>query len=406
MNTLTDYLEQQLPATLELLRRMVEINSFTTNTAGVDKLACFTAEAFAPLGFTDEHVPSAYADYGKHLVMTRPGKLKRVIQLISHLDTVFPPEEEQRNDFHWRVAGDKIYGPGTMDIKGGTVMIWLTLLGLRHINPAAFEEVTWVVLLNSSEEVYSPDFGKLCLQHLGPSPVAALVFEAGVQSGNEFLVVASRKGRAAYKIKTEGRGAHAGASHERGANAVVQMAEVIGKVAALTNYEKEITFNIGNVSGGTVINRIPHEAFAEGEMRSFNREFYHAGLAALRAMQGPGSVKAASDGAACQVKVEITTETPPWPRNDGTEKLVQVWKQAAAQLGFTVLHEDRGGLSDGNLICHAVPTLDGLGPHGDNGHCSEQSADGTKEQEFVQTSSFVPKAALNTLALLQLIQPA
>ncbi len=41
------------------------------------------------------------------------------------------------------------------------------------------------------------------------------------------------------------------------------------------------------------------------------------------------------------------------------------------------------GLSDGNLIWDVVPTLDGLGPSGDNDHCSERSADGSKLPEYV-----------------------
>ena len=64
--------------------------------------------------------------------------------------------------------------------------------------------------------------------------------------------------------------------------------------------------------------------------------------------------------------------------------------------------EERGGLSDGNLIWDAVPTLDGLGPWGDNDHCSERSPDGAKLPEFVDASSFVPKAMLNIIAIQKL----
>ena len=60
----------------------------------------------------------------------------------------------------------------------------------------------------------------------------------------------------------------------------------------------------------------------------------------------------------------------------------------------------RGGLSDANYLCHLGPTLDGLGPAGANAHCSERSADGSKVPEFVETDSFVPKAAMNVAALL------
>ena len=64
--------------------------------------------------------------------------------------------------------------------------------------------------------------------------------------------------------------------------------------------------------------------------------------------------------------------------------------------------EERGGLSDGNHIWDAVPTLDGLGPWGDNDHCSERSADGSKLPEYVEISSFVPKATVNLLAVTSL----
>ena len=76
-----------------------------------------------------------------------------------------------------------------------------------------------------------------------------------------------------------------------------------------------------------------------------------------------------------------------------------------AELDIPVNVEERGGLSDGNLIWDAAPTLDGLGPWGDNEHCSERNVDGSKLPEYVEVSSFVPKAALNTAAILKLIEP-
>ena len=69
-----------------------------------------------------------------------------------------------------------------------------------------------------------------------------------------------------------------------------------------------------------------------------------------------------------------------------------------------VFPEERGGLSDGNLLWDGVPTLDGLGPWGDNDHCSERSPDGSKLPEFVQVSSFVPKALLNCVAITKLVR--
>ena len=79
-----------MPAALEMLRQMVGINSFTGNRDGVNRLGRFTAECFAPLGFTAEFVPSTNKEWGDHLVLTRRGRSARSIALVSHLDTVFP----------------------------------------------------------------------------------------------------------------------------------------------------------------------------------------------------------------------------------------------------------------------------------------------------------------------------
>ena len=68
--------------------------------------------------------------------------------------------------------------------------------------------------------------------------------------------------------------------------------------------------------------------------------------------------------------------------------------------------QERGGLSDGNMIWDAVPTLDGLGPWGDNDHCSQRSADGSKLPEFVEISGIVPKAVTNVLGILKIVTPA
>src|SRR5437899_5382573 len=120
--SLKDSLESRMPEALEMLRKMVGMNSFTANREGVNRLGKFTAECFEPLGFTAEFVPSANPEYGEHLVLSRRGRSTKNLAMISHLDTVFPPEEEARNDFRWRREGDRIYGPGIVDIKGGTVM--------------------------------------------------------------------------------------------------------------------------------------------------------------------------------------------------------------------------------------------------------------------------------------------
>jgi glutamate carboxypeptidase len=324
--------------------------------------------------------------------------------MIAHLDTVFPPEEEERNNFRWQPEGDRIYGPGTEDVKGGTMMMWLVLKALERHAPDTFNRVTWKLFWNSSEEQFSPDFGDVCRGRLDKGTVAALVFEAEGHGNGERRLVLARKGRGTYRITARGRGAHAGGDHARGANAIAQLSRVIEQVSALTDYSRQLTFNVGHIAGGTGLNRVPHEAVALGEFRAFSPEVYHAAKAALLALNGPGSVRSPQDGCACEVKVEILAESRPWPRNAATAKLFAHWESAARVLNLPTGFEERGGLSDGNSLWDAVPTLDGLGPSGDNSHSSERSPDGTKLPEYVVASSFVPKALLNVTAILRLLE--
>lgn len=403
---LSGFLSRQLPDALELLRRMVGINSFTGNRDGVNVLGRCTAECFSPLGFAAEFVPSVNPDYGNHLVLTRRGRGARSIAMVSHLDTVFPPEEEKRNNFAWLVEGDRIYGPGTHDIKGGTVMMWLVLQALRQQAPEVFENINWKLFWNSSEETLSQDFGDLCRSRFDADTLAALVFESEGRLGEERLMVVARKGRATWRVTATGRGAHAGGKHRHGANAIAQLAHVVQRIEALTDYSHDLTVNVATISGGTVLNRVPHEAIACGELRAFKPEVYAQAKAALLALAGPGDVHSTVDRYACTVKVDILCESRPWPRNPHTDRLAAGWQEAGRELGIPIGVEERGGLSDGNLIWDAVPTLDGLGPWGDNDHCSERSPDGSKVPEYVDATSFVPKAMLNTVAILKLVERA
>ena len=402
-SSVRSYVATQLPEMWEFLRQMVGINSWTLNPEGVNQLARFTAEKFAPLGFTAEYVPSENAAFGNHLVLTRRGKSSRSLAMVSHLDTVFPPEEEARNNFRWSVEGDRIYGPGTQDIKGGTAMMWLMLKTYQALAPGIYEDVTWKLFLNSSEEMFSPDFGRVCRERFEAGTLAALVFETEGRLGEEHLMVVARKGRAAWRVTVNGRGAHAGGKHPHGANAVVQLGHLLPRIAALTDYKRDLTFNVGTVTGGTVLNRVPHEAVAEGEFRAFTTEAYQQGKAALLALAGAGEVKSVVDGYPCQIKVEILTESKPWPRNAATDRLYELFEAAGRETNYPVNMQERGGLSDGNLIWDAVPTIDGLGSWGDNDHCSERSADGSKVPEYIEIAGVAPKAVKNVVALRKIL---
>jgi glutamate carboxypeptidase len=377
----------------------------------VNKLGDLTAEIFTYLGFSSEFVQAADFVFGKHLILTRQGqsataKPAPVIGLISHLDTVYPEAEEIDNDFHWRVSGKRIYGPGVYDIKGGTIMILMMMAALQAVDPAFFDSISWVILLNAAEESLVPDFGRICQDRLNGHTLAALVFEGGDINGarsDEYRFVVARKGMARYRVAVEGKAAHAGTSHEHGASAILQMADVIRRIANFTDYGQSITFNVGTIAGGTVINRVPHQASAFVEMRAFSPAVFAAGVDQMTALNDFSSVQSANGGYPCRVHVDVLGLWEPWAQNEKSNRLLRLWRETGRNLGLTVKPQERGGLSDGNWTWQQVPTIDGLGPDGGNAHCSERSADGSKDQEYVLPDSYVPKARLNLLAIHQLV---
>jgi glutamate carboxypeptidase len=115
-------------------------------------------------------------------------------------------------------------------------------------------------------------------------------------------------------------------------------------------------------------------------------------------------VSTANGDFSCRVQTKVLDKVLPWSCNSETDKLFSFWSETASSLGYDAVAEERAGLSDGNYFWSELPTLDGLGPAGGNAHCSERRADGSKDQEYVLASTFVPKAQLNTLAILRLVE--
>jgi glutamate carboxypeptidase len=385
------YLLSRLPQALDVLRRMVEVNSFTANAAGVDAVGALTAETFAPLGFRAEFVPADNPAFGRHLFLTRPGRSGRHVAFVSHLDTVFPPEEEVAQDFRWRQGDGRAHGPGVADIKGGTVVALLVLDALRALCPDVFEHFSWTVALDSCEEQMSGDFALHLRQRLPAAATAGiLVMECGNNGGKDRLVVA-RKGMANFRITVAGQGAHAGNGFWRGRNAIVAAAPLLPRLAELVDRRRDLTVNVGAIRGGTVTNRVPHECVVEGELRAFDP-------AVLSACKGT----IANVVAACpSARLEFTGELPPWPDNPGSRALLAVFQKVGEALGLRLEPEFRAGLSDGNLLWSHAPTVDGLGPLGGNCHCSQRGADGGG-QEYAVERSFVTKALLTAMALREL----
>lgn len=397
---LRETLSSLMPEAMLWFKRMVDINSFTANAEGVNAVGDVTASCFASLGFQPEFVPSENTSHGKHLFLSRGDRRLSPVILVTHLDTVFPAEEEIKNGFHWQESPEegRIYGPGTVDIKGGTILIWMILRAMQEQMGALFENTHWIIAANASEEVTGVEFSSRLGERCPMGARLVLVFEGGPVEEKTFHLVTERKGRSVYRLRSRGRAAHAGSSHADGINAITALCKAVCSVSEITNYAHGLTVNVGRIEGGTVVNRVPQDAVAELEMRAFDPQHLAAARLQVESLATP-----ASSPTAARIDVEILGDSPAWPAKGCTSRLVEVWQETALTLGLDIKPVSRGGLSDANYLHILGPTIDGLGPFGGNAHCSERSDDGTKVPEFVDTRSFIPKALLNLLSLKSLL---
>src|SRR5690606_26474544 len=104
------------------------------------------------------------------------------------------------------------------------------------------------------------------------------------------------KGSAGLTAVSHGRSAHAGVEHQRGAKAIVQLCDFVQRISALTDYDRQLTCNVGVIRGGVVVNRVPDRAEALLEMRAFDPDVLEQAVQTALAMDGQSTVASAADG--------------------------------------------------------------------------------------------------------------
>ncbi|HLL23054.1 MAG TPA: M20/M25/M40 family metallo-hydrolase, partial [Kofleriaceae bacterium] len=258
MGTLDDALGRLRARTTEmhaLTRSWVEINSYTSNVAGVNAVGDKLREAFALPSLTCEVVEGG-PQYGDHLVW-KTAAAGAPILLVGHHDTVFPPGHFEG----WREDGDRATGPGALDMKGGLAIIRTVLATLDEVG--ALADVPLRVVCVADEEVGSPS-STPHLRAIAQGAACALVFESG---RGEDKIITRRKGVGAMTVVAHGKAAHAGNNHKDGANAIWALARFVDAAQQLTDYTRGVTVNVGQLAGGTSKNTVPEHATCALDLR-------------------------------------------------------------------------------------------------------------------------------------------
>jgi glutamate carboxypeptidase len=356
------------------IRAWVEIESYTSDVAGVNRCMDACEAGWRGIGADITRIPGTqipgYAGGGDHLLVNAPwnraGANEPGVLILCHLDTVHP--KGTINDLPFRIDGDRAYGPGIYDMKGGAYLAFAAVRAIAASGKASPLPVR--LLYVADEEIGSPASRPLIEQE-GARAKYVLVVEPARDGGK---IVIARKGVGRFVLTAHGRPAHAGAKHELGRSALVEMAKQIVAIEAMTDYQRGLTFNFGQIKGGTADNVVPAFCEATLDMRVASMADGDELVAKILALQSYDP----------DVRLEITggLNRPPYEMTKPGAALFEHARQVAKPLGIDLVGMATGGGSDGNFIADKVATLDGLGVDGNGAHTMD---------EHLLISSLVPR---------------
>jgi glutamate carboxypeptidase len=338
---------------LEDLRALVNIDSGTYTPAGVAAVAEYLRPRFAELGCAVEVRPGQRL--GPCLLARRPGQGHTRVLLIGHMDTVFPAGEPERRPF--RVADERAYGPGVLDMKSGLLVGLYALRLLAANGEAPYASLTF--LCNADEEIGSPESTPL-VRELAGAADAVFVLEP---SRAPDQVTIARKGVGTYTLEVEGVSAHAGVEPEKGHNAILELAHRVVAVQAINGTIAGATVNVGTVSGGERPNVVPDHARAQIDVRAPSAAAAQALDEALHRVCDATTVP----GTAVRLSGRFVHQ--PFEQNAASARLFELARAVAGEMGTELRGIMTGGGSDGNTTATmGVATLDGMGLCGGLAH--------------------------------------
>jgi glutamate carboxypeptidase len=365
-----------LPATLTLLKELVALESPSHDKSAVDVCSAHVARQLRNLGAEVTVIPQAIA--GDHLTALWPGN-DRSSQFLTlcHLDTVW--SRGTLTTIPLREEDGKLFGPGVYDMKAGTAILLTALKVLKGTGLSPRHPVR--LLFTSDEEVGSITSRDL-IETEAQRSCLTVVLEPALAGGQ---LKTFRKGVGDFTVVAHGRAAHAGGDHQKGVNAIEELAYHIPALQKLTDYESGTTVNVGTIKGGSASNVVPERAEMEVDFRISQMAEIDRVTAAVQGLQPVL--------AGARLEIDGGLNRPPMEHNMMMVKTFEQARRLAAGIGLTLEEGSTGGGSDGNFTAAlGTPTLDGMGAIGDGAHAAH---------EHVIISSLADRAALLATILTQ-----
>ncbi|MDR3538367.1 MAG: M20/M25/M40 family metallo-hydrolase [Acetobacteraceae bacterium] len=338
------------------LRAWVECESPTFDAAAVNRVMDLASRELVIAGARIERVAGrmGYGDCVRatfpHATPNEPG-----ILVMGHMDTVHPIGTLR--DLPFKREGNRAWGPGIQDMKGGNYLAIEAIRQLARANVPTKLPVT--VLLTSDEEVGSPSTRDLIEAEAARHRYVLVPEPARADGG----VVTGRYAIARFNLESTGRPSHAGARLAEGRSAIKEMARKLIEIEDMTT--EDCTFSVGVIRGGQWVNCVTTTCTAEALSMARRQEDLDQGVARMLALRATGND--------VQFKTTRGVTRPVWEPDGRTMALYAIARDIARGLGYEISPQSAGGGSDGNFTgAMGIPTLDGLGVAGANAHTLDE----------------------------------
>ncbi|MCS3892550.1 glutamate carboxypeptidase [Bradyrhizobium japonicum USDA 38] len=378
--------EQEKAPLIETLRDMVMIESGSGDAEGLKKMADFTEARLKALGATIERRKTTAGTGADMVIATFQGTGSRKLMLIAHMDTVY--QRGILGSEPYRVDGNRIYGPGIADDKGGIAVVLHALKILKDAGWQDYARLT--VSFNPDGEVGSIGSGEIIAeladQHdvvLSCEPTVA----APIAKNDGLLLGAS--GTATAKMEVKGRASHAGAAPDLGRNALIELAHQLQQTKDVAKSIPGTQLNWTTAQAGTVRNQIPEKAEAGADIR-------------LTIPDGVAKLQAALDAKVkdkfvpdTETTVTITAGRPPFVASDRGRALAQEGQAIYAEIDRKLdIAEMTGGATDAGYANRSgkAVVVESFGLAGFGYHARD---------EFIDTNSIVPRLYLMSRMLIE-----
>lgn len=374
---------------LELLRKLVEINSGTKNLEGVRAVGKVLMPQFEALGFKVRWVSMDEVQRAGTLVAEHPcpetGKCGKRVLLIGHMDTVFEKESPFQ---HFQMIDDHTAsGPGTDDMKGGLVVMLAALDALK--SSGALDRSDIKVVLSGDEEAagHPLEIARREMIDAAKNSDAGLEFEATARENGMYYGSTSRRGSITWRIETTGKTGHSSGvfGPEMGYGAIYELARILDAFRVQLP-EQYLTYNVGLIVGGTTAqvnaqetggdatgkpNIISPQAIAIGDLRCISNEQVERAETKMRGIVAGHLPKT-------DAKINFYEAYPaqaPTPGNKALLKLLNEVNHSLGQPDMPELDPLKRGAGDSAFAAQYIPTLAGVGSSGSGDHSADEKID-------------------------------